>query len=388
MQEEWTPQQWPPQNPPPAPQPDVQPKPWQDAQPAPQTGPQPEPWQDAQPAPQPGLPPEPWQTPPAPQPGLPPEPWQTPPAFLPFGRACSRVGWAFAVLMLLFTLGQLLFVWAFRRLLPGQLSVTLELWLCNDLALYGLGAPACWLLLRGLPRRLPPPCRPARYARMTLPWAGRLFCLGELCMIAGSLAGQGLMRIISYWAGAQGAGNPVAAALDGASVFTIFVFCVLVAPVGEELLFRGLLFRCLAPFGERAYILVSAALFSAFHGNFYQIPGAFLVGLLLAWLRCRTGRLRWGMLLHAAINFCGAVMPYLIAASDTLAGLWVLALLGFCIAGGVYLFRMRPARQLRAMPPLPGRPGAALLNPGMLAAALLSAVLLAANTLGSIGVLL
>lgn len=373
MQEEWTPQQWPPQNPPPAPQPDVQPKPWQDAQPAP--------WQDAQPASQPGSPPEPWQNPQ-------PEPWQTPPAFLPFGRACSRVGWAFAVLMLLFTLGQLLFVWAFRRLLPGQLSVTLELWLCNDLALYGLGAPACWLLLRGLPRRLPPPCRPARYARMTLPWAGRLFCLGELCMIAGSLAGQGVMRIISYWAGAQGAGNPVAAALDGASVCTIFVFCVLVAPVGEELLFRGLLFRCLAPFGERAYILVSAALFSAFHGNFYQIPGAFLAGLLLAWLRCRTGRLRWGMLLHAAINFCGAVMPYLIAASDALAGFWVLALLGFCIAGGVYLFRMRPARQLRAMPPLPGRPAAALLNPGMLAAALLSAVLLAANTLGSIGVLL
>ncbi len=312
---------------------------------------------------------------------------------LPFRRACSRVGWAFSAPMVLFTVGQALFILLFRRLLPGWPwagpgSGALELWLCSDLALYGLGAPVCWLMLLRLPRRLPQPCRPARYARMTLPWAGRLFCLGELCMLAGSLLGQAVMRIIGYWAGAQGVGNPVAAALDGASVLTIFIFCVLVAPVGEELLFRGLLYRCLAPFGERAYILLGAVLFAAFHGNLYQAPGAFMAGLLFAWLRCRTGRLRWGMLLHAGINFCGAVIPYLVAGTPALAGAWALSLLAFCIVGAVYLFRMRLPRQMRAMPRLQGRPGEALLNPGMLAAALLSLLLLAINTLSSVGVLL
>lgn len=150
---------------------------------------------------------------------------------------------------------------------------------------------------------------------------------------------------------------------------------------------RGLLFRCLAPFGERGYILISAALFAAFHANLYQIPGAFFAGMLLAWLYCRTGRLRWGMLLHAALNFCGAVMPCLAVNSDALAGVWVLALLGFCIVGVIYLCRMHPVRQLRAMSPLPGGLGTALLNSGMLAAAVLSALLLAVSTLGSLGVL-
>lgn len=323
---------------------------------------------------------------PAPQPG----PQPAPPAYMPFRQACSRVGWAFSVLMVLFTLGQGLFLllagWLFPgRPLAGLDTGSLTFWLCNDLALYALGAPACWLMLRRLPRRLPPPGRPARYARMTPAWVGRLFCLGELCMFGGGLLGRAIMAIIGHWAGVPGLDSPVSLALDGASILTVFVFCVLVAPVGEELLMRGLLFRCLAPFGERAYILLSAALFAAFHANFYQIPGAFLAGLLLAWLYCRTGRLRWGMLLHAALNFCGAVMPSLVVSSDALAGLWVLALLGFCIVGAIYLYRMRPARQLQAMPPLPGGPGAALLNPGMLAAAVLSALLLAVSTLGSVG---
>lgn len=314
-------------------------------------------------------------------------------AFLSFRQVCSRVGWAFSVLMLLFTLGQSLLFLLAGWLLPdwqlaGPDAGTLIFWLCNDLALYGMGAPACWLMLRRLPRRLPPPCRPARRARMTLPWAGRLFCLGELCMFAGSLLGRAIMAIIGHWANVQGMDDPVSSMLSGSSLLTLFVFCVLAAPVGEELLFRGLLWRCLAPFGERAYILVSAALFAAFHGNFYQIPGAFLVGLLLGWLCCRTGRLRWCMLLHAAVNFCGAVMPCLVVSSDALTGIWGLALLAFFIAGAVYLFRMRPVRQLRAMPPFPQPRSAVLLNSGMLAAAILSALLLAASTLGSAGVLL
>lgn len=334
--------------------------------------------------------------PPQPPPG--PDTPFAPPPRPSFRKTCSRVGVSFSVMMLLFVGGQTALMGLFSAFFPRLMRGSVGLWLCTDLALYGLGAPAAFLLLRGS-LRCPVP-RPARPARMTLPWAGRLFCLGELLMTAGNLIGLGILQVLAHWIGGQPS-NAVDQVLGGSSMLANFFFCVVVAAVGEELLFRELFFRVLAPYGERAYWLLSAGLFAAFHGNLNQIPYAFLLGLLLAWLRCRTGQVRWGMLLHAAINFCGGILPYLIMDHPTLTTAWGLAILAFCVVGAVYLARMRPPRALRLAARQAARQRAAegltgplgphpvrqaLCNPGMIAAMILTVLMVVLMTVSTMGI--
>jgi membrane protease YdiL (CAAX protease family) len=80
---------------------------------------------------------------------------------------------------------------------------------------------------------------------------------------------------------------------------------VVFAPVGEELLFRGVLFGALArKFTTHRAALVSAVLFSLWHG--YGVAGTLIVafdGYLFARLYARSGSLIPGMFAHAMINF-------------------------------------------------------------------------------------
>ena len=71
----------------------------------------------------------------------------------------------------------------------------------------------------------------------------------------------------------------------------------------EEFVFRGLLMGSLRKFGDGFAIFVSAILFGLAHGNFEQIPFAFLVGIVLGFLVTQTGSLWVGIAVHAANNF-------------------------------------------------------------------------------------
>ena len=78
--------------------------------------------------------------------------------------------------------------------------------------------------------------------------------------------------------------------------------CVL-APLLEEMLFRGVLLRgFLAQHTRWAAISFSALFFGVAHFNIYQFALAFLLGLLLGWLFERTRSLIPCIALHAAVN--------------------------------------------------------------------------------------
>lgn len=81
------------------------------------------------------------------------------------------------------------------------------------------------------------------------------------------------------------------------------------APLVEELLFRGAVMNHLhkAGYSPRFMIVVSAVLFGLVHINPAQIPFAFALGLLLAWLYYRTGSLVPGILCHFINNGIGAL---------------------------------------------------------------------------------
>ena len=83
----------------------------------------------------------------------------------------------------------------------------------------------------------------------------------------------------------------------------IFVAAVLVAPVAEELLFRGAIFGALARAGGVGLPVVgSAALFGLVHLTPGHAAAAFVSGLGLGWLRAVTGSLWPGVVAHALNN--------------------------------------------------------------------------------------
>ena len=78
---------------------------------------------------------------------------------------------------------------------------------------------------------------------------------------------------------------------------------VIIAPVVEELIFRGVIMSGFMKNYKAVYaILFSALLFALFHLNPWQFPVAFMLGLILGWLRIRTGSIFACITGHAINN--------------------------------------------------------------------------------------
>lgn len=100
---------------------------------------------------------------------------------------------------------------------------------------------------------------------------------------------------------------------------TLFVTAALVAPIVEELLYRGVLLQALLRRGRSLAILVSSAVFAAIHisglppdsllaSAAVVLPPLFALGILLAWLTLKTGRLGPAIFLHSGWNLIAALI--------------------------------------------------------------------------------
>lgn len=75
-------------------------------------------------------------------------------------------------------------------------------------------------------------------------------------------------------------------------------------PLGEEMLFRGLLQQTLRRnMGAATAVVLSGLLFAVSHGTLFLIPGVALLGIMIAWVYHRTGNLLYAVLIHAVFNF-------------------------------------------------------------------------------------
>ena len=81
-----------------------------------------------------------------------------------------------------------------------------------------------------------------------------------------------------------------------------FIVIAIVAPVVEELTFRGLGYSLLEPFGRWTAIVLIGAIFSAQHGLVQGFLELMLFGSALAWLRAQTRSVYPCMMLHSTFN--------------------------------------------------------------------------------------
>jgi membrane protease YdiL (CAAX protease family) len=94
-------------------------------------------------------------------------------------------------------------------------------------------------------------------------------------------------------------------AKDAGWLITLLLAIVVVAPVGEEIAFRGFLYRGLARQGsERLAILVIALAWALLHIQ-YDLLGMvqiFAAGLVLGWFRWASGSTLLTTMMHVLIN--------------------------------------------------------------------------------------
>jgi len=101
-------------------------------------------------------------------------------------------------------------------------------------------------------------------------------------------------------------------------VFTILIACVL-APVAEEIVFRGVLLSALRErYGDASAIALSSLAFALVHVSLFAIPPIFVFALLLGWLFVRTRSLWVSIAAHAMFNALGVGALYALKGSGLL----------------------------------------------------------------------
>ena len=83
----------------------------------------------------------------------------------------------------------------------------------------------------------------------------------------------------------------------------VFISSAVMPALAEEFACRGLVMGSLRRFGEGFAILASAILFGIMHGNFEQIPFAFLVGLAVGFAAVKSQSIWTAVAIHSFNNF-------------------------------------------------------------------------------------
>ncbi len=99
-----------------------------------------------------------------------------------------------------------------------------------------------------------------------------------------------------------------------------YVAVGILAPLAEEVVFRGAILRTLLGIMSKknhwVAIMISAAIFGVVHANLAQFINALLMGLILGWMYYRTGSLVPGILLHWVNNTMAYVLTNIMPQSD------------------------------------------------------------------------
>ena len=102
------------------------------------------------------------------------------------------------------------------------------------------------------------------------------------------------------------------AVLYGASLFVQLLFMVLLAPVVEELIFRGMCYERLRNvMGIAPAVILSSALFGLFHGNLVQGIYGFALGVIAAVIYEHFDGLVYSILYHASANLFSILLTLL-----------------------------------------------------------------------------
>ncbi len=130
--------------------------------------------------------------------------------------------------------------------------------------------------------------------------------------LVGNLLVLPLTELAGLTDSAQDVVNQFEAASPGVKA-VLFPGVVLLAPLAEELLFRGALLRSLQRRTTTGMaVFVSALIFAGIHlvdpDTYYYLPAFLLLGLVSGWRAAVTGKLTQSIFLHVGFNLVASVL--------------------------------------------------------------------------------
>ena len=123
----------------------------------------------------------------------------------------------------------------------------------------------------------------------------------------------------------------------------LYIISTAVVPAfAEEFAFRGILMGTLRRFGDAFAIITSAIVFGAMHGNIVQVPFAFILGLVFAYVDCKTNSILPSIIIHFINNFYAVMLDVLqntgVFSDRVFMMIYFILIAVFCILGLVSFF--------------------------------------------------
>jgi len=235
--------------------------------------------------------------------------------------------------------------------------------LFSSVPMYILGMPLMIMLIRTIPKE--------KIAKHSMP-VGKFLLALIICygiMYASNLVGTLITYLLAFLKG-EPIGNYTMELASSASLWVRILIMVIWAPIMEELIFRKLLVDRAVRYGEGIAIVLSGLMFGLFHGNLSQFTYAATIGMFLAFIYVKTGKIHYTIIMHMVVNFLGSVVSIFVVGlvepekmqavlegggnlAEILPGLlvfmiYMLLLIGIVITGIVMLIISRKKMHLNA----------------------------------------
>ncbi len=235
--------------------------------------------------------------------------------------------------------------------------------LFSSVPMYILGMPLMIMLIRTIPKE--------KIAKHSMP-VGKFLLALIICygiMYASNLVGTLITYLLAFLKG-EPIGNYTMELASSASLWVRILIMVIWAPIMEELIFRKLLVDRAVRYGEGIAIVLSGLMFGLFHGNLSQFAYAATIGMFLAFIYVKTGKIHYTIIMHMVVNFLGSVVSIFVVGlvepekmqavlegggnlAEILPGLlvfmiYMLLLIGIVITGIVMLIISRKKMHLNA----------------------------------------
>jgi membrane protease YdiL (CAAX protease family) len=189
--------------------------------------------------------------------------------------------------------GELTLIGATIILVSTQAALLLVSWLF-------VYRPRALANLPGFPGR-----EPLQAAALGIGWGVAAWVVSTLLI--------GIAAVILQQLGVEPEAQAAERAIELLNPVLVVLAIVVVAPIAEEIFFRGVVFNAWLREGGRRFAFIgSAVLFAVIHVSLVSLVPIFVLGLMLAWIYNRTGTLVAPIAMHATVNGISVALALLV----------------------------------------------------------------------------
>lgn len=129
-----------------------------------------------------------------------------------------------------------------------------------------------------------------------------------------------------------------------------FIYTCIIAPITEEMLFRGVVLKGFSVVSQRFGIFMSALLFGLLHGNLPQFITTFCVGIYLGFVATKYNSILPTIIMHFFINLVPTLIDMFCSNNETLNNMVLLGFYGIMIALGILFMALGFRKQSNRLP--------------------------------------